>query len=104
MAVEVLEIFGTKFSYFRECYTNSLKINCSFHLSVGVAKILSIGLSDEYTIHFCGQIFYIVNGLRVILVKPRKSMSCSTDYNLYTMAYIKNLSPRFKSTGLKTMW
>ena len=30
------------------CYTNSLKMNVFFDLSVGVAEILSMGLSDRY--------------------------------------------------------
>ena len=31
-----------------KCYTNSLKMNVFFHLSVGLAKILFMGLSDQY--------------------------------------------------------
>ena len=48
MALGVLKIFGTKVSYFTMLY--ELKMNVFIHLSVRVAEILSVGLSDRYTV------------------------------------------------------
>ena len=47
MPMEVLTMFGTKVSSFTMLYKLTT-INVSFHLSVGAAEILSMGLSDQY--------------------------------------------------------
>ena len=44
-----------------QCYANSLSMNVFYLLSVGVAKILSMGLSDLYNSFFLTY-FYIFNG------------------------------------------
>ena len=46
MAVGVLKIFSGKVSYFTMLY--ELTKNGLFHLSVGVAEILYMELSDQY--------------------------------------------------------
>ena len=55
MGMWILKIFGTKVSYFTVLYklTKTERIFSPFS---GVAKILSMGLSDQYN-PFCRQIF-----------------------------------------------
>ena len=47
MAMGVIKIFGTNVLYLTVLYKLTT-MNVFFHLSVGVADILSIGLSDQY--------------------------------------------------------
>ena len=47
MAMRGLKILGTKVLYFTMLYELN-KNECFFHLSLGVAEILSVGLSDQY--------------------------------------------------------
>ena len=42
-----LKILGTQDSYFMMLY-ELIKMNVLFHLSLGMAKILSVGLSDQH--------------------------------------------------------
>ena len=46
MAMGVLKVFGTKLSCFKMGY--QLTKNECFHLSLAVAEILYVGLSDQY--------------------------------------------------------
>ena len=47
--MEFLKIFGTKVSYFTTLYELT-KMNLFFHLSVRLAEVLSMGLSDQYNL------------------------------------------------------
>ena len=60
MAMGVLKIFGTKDLYFTMLYELA-KMNVFFHLSLEVAEIFSVGLTDQYN-SFCRHIFHIFNG------------------------------------------